>query len=69
MEISQCILAVALKMRLEIFWKEIKFTRSYMNNTEQIDDIICLEFYSSVNMYYLISHVLALTDMRFILNP
>ena len=69
MEISQCILAVALKMRPEIFWKEIKFTRSYMNNTEQIDDIICLEFYSSVNMYYLISHVLALTDMRFILNP
>ena len=69
MEISQCILAVALKMRLESFWKEIKSTRSYINNTEQIDDMICLEFDINVNVYHLIFHVLALTDMRFILNP
>lgn len=69
MGIRHSILAAAPKMRLEILWKEIKFTRVRMNNTKQIVNAICSEFYSSVNIYYLVSHVLAMRDVKFISNP
>lgn len=68
MGISHGILAIAPKMRLEILWKEIRFTGVHMNNTKQIFNTICLEFYFSVNIYYLVSHALAMTDKKFISN-